>query len=169
MKGGRLSKVRTDPRAVGLKRSVHAAQATTRLTKKYPGCKQSRTDFAQSIGKPSLVVQSGAAHSFSHRQTLGRWAKISAKIVTDKQIYVFIWKTQRLHSKPGSFFQNIRDISIIALQTIFSRNIPDISTTTFPEIFQPEIFKIFRGIFRENGPRNIRNIATIPGPLSRNI
>ena len=29
--------------------------------------------------------QSAAAHSFSHRQTLGRWAKISAKIATDRE------------------------------------------------------------------------------------
>ena len=46
------------------------------------------------------------------------------------------------------------------------RYMPDISTIAFPEIFR---------IFRENGPRNIRNIlrkwwvAAIPGPLSRNI
>ena len=50
---------------------------------------------------------------------------------------LFIWKTQRLRSKPGP---NIPDISIVVLQTIF-RNTPDISTIAFPEIF---------GIFREN-------------------
>ena len=59
------------------------AQAKTQSTRKHPGCKQSRTDFAQSIGKKQhWSQQSAAAHSFSHRQTLGRWAKISAKIAT---------------------------------------------------------------------------------------
>ena len=62
---------------------------------------------------------------------------------------LFIWKTQRLRSKPGPYFRNIQDISIIALQTIFPKY-SDISTIAFLEIF---------GIFRENGPRNIRNIS----------
>ena len=34
---------------------------------------------------------------------------------------LFIWKTQRLRSKPGQFFRNIPDISIVALQTIFPK------------------------------------------------
>ena len=34
---------------------------------------------------------------------------------------LFIWKTQRLRSKPGQFFRNIPDTSIIALQTIFPK------------------------------------------------
>ena len=57
---------------------------------------------------------------------------------------LFIWKTQRLRSKPGPFFRNIPDISIVALQTIFpkssgyfdssiSRNICNISGKRSPK------------------------------------
>ena len=77
VKGGRLSKVRTDPRAVGLKRSIHThtqllqAQAKTRSTRKHPGCKQSRTDFAQNIGKNTT------GRNNRPRLTASRIAKIS--------------------------------------------------------------------------------------------
>ena len=67
------------------------AQAKTRSTRKHPVCKQSRTHFAQSMGKYHWSQQAATAHSFSHRQTLGRWAKISAKIATDRQIYGFVF------------------------------------------------------------------------------
>ena len=78
---------------------------------------------------------------------------------------LFIWKTQRLRSKPGPFFRNIPDISIVALQTIFPK---------------------YSGYFDDSISRNIWNIsgkwspkyseysrkwwvAAIPRPLCRNI
>ena len=123
------------------------AQAKTRSTRKHPGCKQSRTDFAQSIGKNTT------GRNNRPRLTASRIAKLSEdgprfqpKLLRTGRYMprLFIWKTQRLRSKPGPFLRNIPDITIIALQTIFpkdsgyfgdsmSRNIWNISGKRFPK------------------------------------
>ena len=147
VKGGRLSKVRTDSRAIGLKRSIYAVVASA--------SDQKTSWVPKALGKHHWSQQSAAAHSFSHRQILGRWAKISAKIATNKQIYA---PTLYLEDITVSFkartIRNIPDISIIELQTILPK---------------------YSGYFNNNISRHIWNISgkwwmdTIPGPLSRNI
>ena len=157
MKGGRLSKVRTDLRAVGLKRSTHAVVASA---------SENAIDLgAQSIGKNTT------GRNNRPRLTASRIAKLledgprfQPKLLRTGRSMprLFIWKTQRLRSKPGPFFRNIPDISIVALQTIFPkysgyfddsifRNIWNISGKWSPKYsfgkMVPEIF----GIFRENG------------------
>ena len=101
------------------------AQAKTRSTRKHPGCKQSRADFAQSIEK------NATGRNNRPRLTASRIAKLSEdgprfqpKLLRTGSYMprLFIWKTQRLRSKPGPFFRNIPDISIIALQTIFPKD-----------------------------------------------
>ena len=77
------------------------AQAKTRSTRKHPGCKQSRTDFAQSIGKNTT------GRNNRPRLTASRIAKLSEdgprfqpKLLRTGRYMprLFIWKTQRLRS-----------------------------------------------------------------------
>ena len=178
MKGDRLSKVRTDPRVVDLKRSIHTRSCCKRKRKRdrpvnILGASKMRTDFAQSIGKNTT------GRNNRPRLTASRIAKLSEDgprfqpkfLRTGRYMpRLFIWKTQRLRSKPGPFFRNIPDTSIIALQTIFpkdsgyfddsiSRNIWHISGKRFPkyaEYFEKMVggydFPEISGIFREIGP-----------------
>ena len=101
------------------------AQAKTRPTRKHPGCKQSRIDFAQSIRKNTTGPNNRP------RLTASRIAKLSEdgprlqpKLLRTGRYMprLFIWKTQRLRSKPGSLFRNIPDISTIAFQTVFPKD-----------------------------------------------
>ena len=117
------------------------AQAKTRSTRKHPGCKQSRTHFAQSIGKNTT------GRNNPPRLTASRIAKLSEdgprfqpKLLRTGRYMprLFIWKTQRLRSKPGPFFRNIPDISIVALQTSFPK---------------------YSGYFDDSIPRKIWNIS----------
>ena len=71
----------SERRAVGLKRSIHTRPENIL------GASKDELISSKALGKTPLVATIGAAHSFSHRQTLGRWAKISAKNATDRQIY----------------------------------------------------------------------------------
>ena len=106
------------------------------------------------LAKHHWSQQSAAAHSFSHRQTLGRWAKISAKIATDKQIYsptVYLDTTASFKARtifptyPGYFDSRTPD-HFSEIFRIFRRQ-------HFPKYLEyfgkmvPEIF----GIFPENG------------------
>ena len=160
------------------------AQAKTRSTRKHPGCKQSRTNFAQSMGKKTT------GRNNRPRLTASRIAKLSEdgprfqpKLLRTGRYMprLFIWKTQRLRStatggetqrlrsKPGPFFRNIPDISIVALQTIFpkysgyfddsiSRNIWNVSgkwSLKYSEYFKKMVDgcdsrTVFRKAVREN-------------------
>ena len=82
------------------------AQAKTRSTRKNPGCKQSRTDFAQSIGKNTT------GRNIRPRLTASRVAKLledgsrfQPKLLRTGRYMpqLFICKTQRLRSKPDHF------------------------------------------------------------------
>ena len=106
------------------------AQAKTRSTRKHPaGCKQAELISPKALGKHHWPQQSAVAHSFSRRQTLGRWAKISGKIVTDRQIYA---PTLYLEDTTASF----------KARAIFPKY-PGYFASRTPDHFS-EIFRIFR-------------------------
>ena len=106
------------------------AQAKTRSTRKHPGCKQSRTDFAQNIRKNTT------GRNNRPRLTASRIAKLSEDgprfqpklLRTGKYMpRLLIWKTRNGFVQSPDHFSKIFHI-------YFGRIVPDIF-----------------GIFRENG------------------
>ena len=153
--------MRTDPRAVGLKRSTHAVVASAS-----ENTIDQKTSWVQA--KPSRFRpkhwENTPGRNNRPRLTASRIAKLSEdgprfqpKLLRTGRYMprLFIWKTQRLRSKPGPFFRNIPDISIVALQ-IFR----EMLSSKYPEYFEEnggwlrflDRFPEISGIFREIGP-----------------
>ena len=103
VKGGRLSKVRTDPRAVGLKRSIHTRSCCKRKRKR------DRPENILGASKAGLISpkalrknttgrkQSAAAHSFSHRQTLGKLIRTGRYMPRKRIRRQICWRTPPLN------------------------------------------------------------------------
>ena len=158
MKGGRLSKVRTDPRAVGLKRSIHTRSRCKRKRKRdrpenilgaskaeltspkhqsiserrspeqgeglkrsihtrscYKrkrkrdrpenslGASKAELISPKALGKHHWSQQSAAAHSFSHRQTLGKLLR-TGRFPRKRIRRQICWRTPPLISFRESIF-----------------------------------------------------------------
>ena len=125
--GGRLSKVRTDPRAVGLNRCIHTRSCCKRKRKRdrpenILGASKADLISPKALGKTPLVTTIGRGSQLLASPNSRKMGQDFSQNWTGRfLVRLFIRKTQRLRSQPGPFFRNIPDISIIALQTIFPK------------------------------------------------
>ena len=175
--------VRTDPQAVGLKRSIDTRSCCKRKRKRdrpenVLGASKAEQISPKALGKPPLVA------------TIGRGSQLLASPNSRKMGQDFSQNCygqadicpDSLSGRHNGFVQSPHHFSEISriVRYLHSRpffqKIPDISTTAFPEIFGifreskyfgktvPDIF----GIFRENGGwlRFSRNIWNISGNWS---
>ena len=152
----RVSERRSPEQGENRSAQLLQAQAKTRSTRKYLGCKQSRTNFAQNIGKNTTSRNNRPRLIDSRIATISvRWTKISPKITMNKQIYTPIlyledttasFKARTMSPKYPGYFDNCTPDHFSERFRIFRRQY----FPTYLEYFGKMVPKIF-GIFRENG------------------
>ena len=129
MKGGRLSKVRTDPRAVGLKRSIHTRSCCKRKRKRdrkenMMGASKAELISPKALGKTPLVATIGrgsqllaSPNSRKMGQDFSQNCYGQADICPDS----LSGRHNDFVQRPGPFFRSIPDISIVTLPTILPK------------------------------------------------